>query len=259
MKGHVARRPVRTTGDGVPRYVDVRRSIESRILSGALKPGDRIPSEAELIEEYGLSRMTVNKALSALAAAGLVVRRRGSGSFVASPASQETILEIHDIQAEVQSAGHRYRHEVLRRAARRATVEDRARLGIAGPGKVLAVGVRHFADERPFVVEDRIINLAAVPEALSALFDEVPPGTWLLKRIPWTEAEHRIRAVAASKEIAALLDVPADAPCLVIERATWRSGAPVTSVHLTYPGDRHLLTARFNPARREKGSGPFST
>lgn len=258
MKGHVARRPIRTTVDAVPRYVDLRRTIESRILSGALKPGDRIPSEAELVEEYGLSRMTVNKALSALAAAGLVVRRRGSGSYVASPASQETILEIHDIQAEVQSAGHSYRHKLLQRTARRATAEDRVRLGIRGPGRVLAVRVRHFADDRPLVVEDRIINLAAVPEALSAPFDEVPPGTWLLKRIPWTEAEHRIRAVPASKEIAALLDMPARAPCLVIERATWRSGAAVTSVHLTYPGNRHQLTARFNPARK-KGPGTFST
>ncbi len=223
-------------------------------MSGTLKPGDRIPPEAELGEAYGLSRMTVNKAISALAAAGLVVRRRGAGSFVASPASQETILEIHDIQAEVQSAGHRYRHEVLERTARRATSDDRARLGIAGPGRVLSVRVRHFADDRPFVVEDRTINLAAVPEAASASFDVVPPGTWLLKRIPWTDAEHRIRAVPASKEVAALLDMPAEAPCLVIERATWRSGAPVTSVHLTYPGDRHQLTARFNPARK-KGAG----
>lgn len=249
MKELVPRRAVRTTGDGVPRYVDLRRTIESRILSGALKPGDRIPSEAELVGQYALSRMTVNKALSALAAAGLIVRRRGSGSFVASPASQETILEIHDIQAEVLAAGHRYRHEVLQRGARRATAEDRARLGIAGQGRVLAVRVRHFADDRPFVVEDRTINLAAVPEAASAPFDVVPPGTWLLKQVPWTEAEHRIRAVPASKEVAALLDMPAEAPCLVIERATWRSGTPVTSVHLTYPGDRHQLTARFNPAK----------
>ena len=256
MKGLAARRAVRTSGDSVPRYVDLRRTIESSILSGALKPGDRIPSEAELVDRYGVSRMTVNKALSALAAAGLILRRRGAGSFVASPASQETILEIHDIQAEVQAAGHRYRHEVLQQTVRRATAEDRARLGLAGQGKVLVIRVRHFADLHPFVVEDRTINLTAVPEAASAPFDTVPPGTWLLKRIPWTEAEHRIRAVPASKEVAALLEMPQDAPCLVIERTTWRSGAPVTSVHLTYPGDRHQLTARFNP--RKKGSGVIS-
>lgn len=257
MKGHTAHRTVRSSADTVPRYVDLRRTIESSILSGALEPGDRIPSEAELVKQYGLSRMTVNKALSALADAGLIVRRRGAGSFVASPASQETILEIHDIQAEVRTAGHGYRHELLHRAVRRATAEDRARLGIAGPGRVLAVGVRHFANERPFVVEDRLINLAAVPDAGAAPFGVTPPGTWLLKQTPWTEAEHRIRAVRASKMVAEKLDIQGGAPCLVIERTTWRSGVPVTSVLLTYPGDRHELTARFNPTGKKGGRRHF--
>src|SRR5690606_12557989 len=124
---------------------------------------------------------------------------------------------------------------------------------------------------RPFVVEDRLINLAAVPDAAAAAFEATPPGTWLLQQTPWTEAEHRIRAVRASKAAAETLHVPAGAPCLVIERTTWRSGVPVTSVVLTYPGDRHELTARFNPAgkrgqasfpgvrrRTKKGSGVIS-
>ena len=99
-------------------------------------------------------------------------------------------------------------------------------------------------------------KIAAVPDAASARFDVVPPGTWLLKQVPWTEAEHRIRAVPASNGTAALLDIDQGAPCLVIERVTWRSGTPVTSVRLTYPGDRHELTARFNPARGKRGQAP---
>lgn len=232
----------------LPRYVDIRRAIEARIMSGELKPGDRIPGELELVDDYGVSRMTVNKALSSLVANGLLVRRRGSGSFVAAPKSQETVLEIHDIKFEVESAGHRYRHEVLARRARGATPDERTRLAISGRGAVLALIVRHFADDRPFVLEDRLINVAVVPEALTTSFDDVPPGTWLLKRIPWTEAEHTIRAVAASAKTAKLLDLRRNAACLMIERVTWQSGTPVTSVRLTYPGDRHELAARFSPA-----------
>lgn len=217
-------------------------------MSGELQPGDRIPGELELVDEFGVSRMTVNKALSSLAANGLLVRRRGSGSFVASPKSQETVLEIHDIKFEVESSGHRYRHEVLTSQARRATQEERTRLPINGRGAILALVVRHFADERPFVLEDRLINTAIVPEALTTKFEEVPPGTWLLQRIPWTEAEHTIRAVTASGKTASLLDLPRHTACLMIERVTWQSGTPVTSVRLTYPGDRHELSARFSPA-----------
>ncbi len=161
----------------LPRYIDIRRAIEARIMSGELKPGDRIPGEFELVDEYGVSRMTVNKALSSLVANGLLVRRRWPGSFVAAPKSQETVLEIHDIKFEVESAGRLYRHEVLASRARRATPDERTRLAITGRGTVLALVVRHFADDRPFVLEDRLINVAIVPEALTTSFDEVPPGT----------------------------------------------------------------------------------
>ena len=217
-------------------------------MSGELKPGDRIPGELELVDEFRVSRMTVNKALSSLSANGLLVRRRGSGSFVASPKSQETVLEIHDIKFEVESSGHRYRHEVLTSKTRRVTPEERTRLPINGRGNILALIVRHFADDRPFVLEDRLINIAIVPEVLTTRFDDVPPGTWLLKRIPWTEAEHTIRAVPASTKTASLLDLRRNQACLMIERVTWQSGTPVTSVRLTYPGDRHELAARFSPA-----------
>ena len=67
----------------LPRYLEIRRDIQNRIASGELRPGDAIPSEHELKELYGCSRMTVSKALSALASEGLIQRRRRAGSRVA--------------------------------------------------------------------------------------------------------------------------------------------------------------------------------
>ncbi len=67
--------------------------IREKILSGAWAPGHRIPFEHELTAEYKCSRMTVNKALSQLAKAGLIERRRRSGSFVRQPQSQAAVLE----------------------------------------------------------------------------------------------------------------------------------------------------------------------
>ncbi|WP_207481650.1 histidine utilization repressor [Arenibaculum pallidiluteum] len=234
--------------EDLPRYAEIRRDLEGRILSGEWPPGYRVPSEFELVERYGCSRMTVNKALSALAAAGLINRRRRSGSFVAAPRSQETVLEIHDIQAEIAATGKPYRYEVLDRAARPATAEEAGRLGVRPGAQVLALLVRHFADGRPFVVEDRLVDLATVPEALDEPFAAAPPGTWLIGRIPWTEAEHCIEAVAAEAPLARLLQVAKGTPCLTVERKTWQAGSPVTWVRLSYPGDRHRLVARFSPA-----------
>ncbi|MFC7399024.1 histidine utilization repressor [Chelatococcus sp. GCM10030263] len=235
----------------LPRYAEIRRLLEHKILSGEWPPGHRVPSEHDLVDQFGCSRMTVNKALSALAAAGLVVRRRRFGSFVATPKSQETVLEVHDIKAEITAAGRSYRYMILERERRRVRPEDRERLGLDGAAHTIeALTVLHFADERPFVHENRLIDLAVVPEAASADFALSPPGTWLLEQIPWTEAEHRIRAETAGAEIAHHLGVARGAACLVVERRTFQAGVTVTAVALTYPGERHQLIARFSPAMR---------
>jgi GntR family histidine utilization transcriptional repressor len=64
--------------------------------------------------------------------------------------------------------------------------------------------------------------------------------------VPWTEAEHSISAIVADEKTADALDIAIGAPCLVIERHTWRVAQPLTSVRLVYPGESHKLVARFN-------------
>src|SRR5260370_19198461 len=122
---------------------------------------------------------------------------------------------------------------------------ERARLGVRKTGKVIAIACRHSADDGPFDIEDRLIDLDAVPEAATADFAIEPPGTWLLHRVPWTEAEHSISAIVADDHAAAALHIAIGAPCLVIDRHTWRSARPLTAVRLLYPGESHKLVARF--------------
>lgn len=234
-------------GRGGVRYVEIRRALETRIMSGEWRPGYRIPSEHELMEQFGCSRMTVNKAVSALAETGLVVRKRRSGSFVASPKSQQTILDIPDIGAEIVASGRVYRFTIVARRVRSASGGDVARLGLIRPARVLAFTLVHYADELPFAYEDRIISVGAVPAAEAERFDAEPPGTWLLTHIPWSRAEHRIRAVPGPPRVCAALRIPATAACLLVERQTWQAGTPITHVLLFYPGDRHELIARFAP------------
>lgn len=224
----------------------ILEDIRERILSGAWPPGFRIPFEHELTAEYRCSRMTVNKALSQLAKAGLIERRRRSGSFVTRPKSQAAILEIHDIRTEVEALGLPYRYERMERNRRRAVTQDRQHLGFPG-GFVLEVLCRHFAGERPFCLEHRLINLAAVPAAANETFDEIAPGPWLTARVPWSAAEHAISATEAGDATAAALGIAPGAACLVVERRTWNAERPVTHVRLLYPGNGHRLVARFSP------------
>ena len=230
---------------GRPTYKQIRLDIERRILTGEWPPGHRIPFEHELMIRYGCSRMTVSKALSELAQVDLIERRRRAGTFVRRPSFLSAVLKITDIRAEISALGRSYAYELIKTSRRAAGAADRARLGVKKTGKVVAIACRHCADGVPFAVENRLIDLDAVPNASTANFELEPPGSWLLHHVPWTEAEHSISAIVADEEAAGALDIAVGAPCLVIDRRTFRSGKTLTAVRLLYPGESHKLVARF--------------
>lgn len=228
--------------------------MEGRILSGEWPPGHRIPFEHELTEHYQCSRMTVNKAITELVKRGLIERRRKSGSYVTHPHAQSAVLEIHDIRLEVESLGLRYRYDKRLQVNRAARSADRRRMELSQSAHVVEISAVHFAGNQPFCLEDRLINLEAVPEAAGETFDETAPGPWLISRVPWSAAEHRIRAVGADARAAELLAIAPGTPCLVVERRTWSGGLYVTHVRLTYPGEKHELVAEFAPSHPKQGA-----
>lgn len=225
----------------------IRTDIGERIRSGAWPPGHRIPFEHELMAQYGCSRMTVNKALSPLAERGLIIRQRGAGSFVCHPRVHSVVLDIPDIQAEISGRGAAYRYELLSRQLRRPDRVEMTKLDLTASSRVLALTCLHRSNERPFALEERVINLTAVPDAAEADFSRAPPGTWLLGTVAWTEAEHRISAVNVSRFTANLLGINASAACLALERRTWRGDDQITCVRLLFPGEVYDLMARFSP------------
>ncbi|MBP0614229.1 histidine utilization repressor [Jiella mangrovi] len=225
----------------------IRADLEAKIFSGEWPPGTQIPFEEDLAAGYGCSRMTVNKVLTQLVAAGVIERRRKAGSFVRRPHSHSAVLEIVDIRREVEALGLAYHFEVVRSAVRPLAAADEARLALPAGAPILEITCRHFAARQPFCLEDRIISLDAVPEAAEMDFSDLSPGAWLVSRIPWSSAEHRIRAAGADVREAAALLIDAGTPCLVIERRTYDQDRPITHVRLTYPGDGHEMIARFAP------------
>lgn len=238
----------RATGGDQTLHRKILDDIEGRILSGEWPPGFRLPFERDLAERHGCSRMTVNKVMTRLAQSGLIERQRRSGSFVTQPRAQSPVLEIRDIESEVTALGLSYAYRLAERIERSADAEDGRRMGVGPATRIVALVCVHFAGDKPFCVEERRINAIAVPAAARADFTEAAPGPWLLRQAPWTTAEHRIQATAASIAMARRLEVDHGSPCLVIERRTWGGAGPVTWVRFTYPGDDHALVARFTPS-----------
>lgn len=241
-----------SSGNGEPNISLHKRildDIETRIISGEWQPGHRIPFEHELTEHYHCSRMTVNKALTQLAKAGLIERKRRSGSFVSFPQSQAAILEIHDIRDEVAALGVPYRYELLTQRNRLSGAADAKHIDMPRHTPLIELVCRHYAGKRVFALEERFISLDAVPGAADTNFAEQSPGPWLVACVPWSSAQHSIRAVVATQDNSATLGVAAGSPCLVVERQTWNADQPVTHVRFTYPGDSHALVAKFTPSQ----------
>lgn len=237
----------------LPLHERIRQDFETRILSGALGPGARLPTEQALMAHYDCARMTVNKALSALATAGLVDRRKKAGTFVARPRVHAMAMEIPDLGAQVTERGQAYRFDLSLRRQMHAT-SARLAWKVDGTVPLLELEGIHFADGAPFALEHRFVNVAAVPEILEADFAGSSPGTWLLEHVPWTEADAHIAATGASAAEARSLSMEPGAPCLCVERKTWRGSEPITYVRQLFVAGAYELTARFGPGARVSGA-----
>ncbi len=128
--------------------------------------------------------MTVNKALSELVKRGLIERRRKSGSYVSFPQVQSAVMEIHDVKREVQSLGLDYAYRLGERAVRKMRAGDEGRIDLPLSSRLLDVTCRHFAGGRVFCLEERLINLSAVPEAETETFETPPRARGCSARCP---------------------------------------------------------------------------
>lgn len=242
----MSRQRLTRSGNG-PVYEQIRRAIAEPIVTGRWRPGRRIPSEMELTKAFAASRMTVNRALTSLAAEGLIVRWRRRGSFVAERAVELSVFQIWDIAAEVARSGRTYGYELISRKQTVADDEQATAMDVPPGTPLVEVGCRHSADGVVIQLEHRLISLAVVPQAADEPFTGIGPGRWLLDHVPWSEAEHVIRAEAADAKTADLMGIAPGTACLVIERRTWQADTTITLARLIHPGDRHALTGRFRP------------
>ncbi len=232
-----------------PRYQQVKDLIIERIASGELRPRDRVPSENELVESTGVSRMTANRALRELTSEGYVERRAGSGTYVADLKASSHLLEVRNIAAEVEHRGHAHSARVLRLERVKAGRGVAEALDIDHGEDLFHVLLVHYEDGLPIQMEDRYVVAAFAPEFLEQDFESTTPSAYLSDISPLTEAEHVVRAEQPNESVREHLGMHADEPCLVVARRTWGRGQPVTFARLHHPGSRFELTGHYTPSR----------
>lgn len=223
-------------------WQDVRDEVLRRIHARVWKPGDLIPNESDLATEMGCARATVNRALRAVAEAGLLDRRRKAGTRVALQPVAKATLNIAVIRQEVEDKGLKYGYSLLRRRTARPGATIRAAMQTRGQERLLHLAALHLADDRPYALEDRWISLTSVPSAGDAPFEEISANEWLITNVPFTHGEITFQAATATRSDAEALGCEAGSAVLVINRLTFDQDRAITSLRLVFAPGHQLRT-----------------
>ncbi|NVM89576.1 histidine utilization repressor [Variovorax sp. SG517] len=226
-------------------YAQVMDHISRKIQDGTWPPGHRLPSEHELVAQFGMARMTVNRALRELVEQGRIVRVAGVGSFVAENKPQSTLLQIANIASEIRQRGHDYRCEMIAVERLAASTDVAAWLDKRAGDSVFHSVCLHLENGTPVQLEERFVNPQVVPDYLEQDFTAMPPSEYLVRNVPFDQIEHVVDAVLPNAEQAERLAMTPTDPCLLLTRRTWSRNVPVTWVRCLHPGSRYSLGSRF--------------
>ncbi|MFM0740553.1 UTRA domain-containing protein [Paraburkholderia xenovorans] len=219
-----------------PVYEQIKSYVRECITTGAWKPGDLISSENELAKQFGVARMTVARALRELANSGLVTRRQGTGTFVATPRHESTLAEILSIDEEIRSRGRRYSAKVL---SLDPTDEPAALTSLRCTSKqVYHSRIVHFEDGVPIQYEDRYVHPKLFPHYLSQDFTKQTPGSYMILVAPVQRVEFKISAQVPNVPMRRRLQMENGDPCLVLWQRAWVGDQIATAVNLWHPAPR---------------------
>lgn len=227
-----------------PHYLRIRDFILDGIKQRTFAPGAKIPPEVELARQFGVSRMTVNKAIRDLAEAGVLLRYAGDGTYVAERKAESPLLDVNNIAEEIALRGHAYRAQVLFARAEPASEEVALRLGIAAGATVFHSLIVHHEDDSPIQIEDRYVNPQWAPDYLAQAFEQETPNAYLMRTCPLTDVEHTVEAVLPGADEQQLLALALPEPCLRVLRRTWSGKHLVSFARLLHPGSKYKLRSQ---------------
>ncbi|MFZ2989321.1 histidine utilization repressor [Ideonella sp.] len=236
-----------TAASAAAPYARVKQHLKERLAAGEWAPGVQMPSEAELVAQFQVSRMTVSRALKELQAEGLVERVQGVGTFAAALHKVSATLTLRNLHDEIAERGHQHSARVLRLARSTAGSALAAQLGLAEGAEVFHSQIVHSENGVPLQFEDRYVNPACAPDYLAQDFERLTPTQYLFDATALWRAQYAIEAAAATAEEARWLQIPRHEACLIVVRRTFSRDATITLARLVHPGSRYQLEGQFAP------------
>lgn len=226
-----------------PLYVQLMEELETSIRNGVYKPGDKIMTEAEMAKEYGVSLITVRKAVGSLMEKGLVVRKQGKGTFVKKPKYSRNMKKLQSFTEMCEQMGVKPGAQVLENRLIMADKKVADRLGIEPGSNVVYISRLRLADGEPVQVEKSYFPL----KYAFLLEEDLNNGSMFecLKEKAGAKvasSEKMIELCRATAEEAALMDVKKGDYLLFVKSTAYdENGEPMYAGIQLINGDRFSL------------------
>ena len=226
-----------------PLYVQLMEELETSIRNGVYKPGDKIMTEAEMAKEYGVSLITVRKAVASLMEKGLVVRKQGKGTFVTKPKYSRNMKKLQSFTEMCEQMGVKPGAQVLENRLIMADKKVADRLGIEPGSNVVYISRLRLADGEPVQVEKSYFPL----KYAFLLEEDLNNGSMFecLKEKAGAKvasSEKMIELCRATAEEAALMDVKKGDYLLFVKSTAYdENGEPMYAGIQLINGDRFSL------------------
>lgn len=226
----------------VPLYQQLYEILSANIKHGVWRPGDLIPSEVELIEQYQVSRITVRQVLEMLVNEGLIYRQRGRGTFVAYPKIEQALVRIVSFSEDMLQRGCVPSTKTLSSGLVPAPKEIAEKLSLTKGEQLVRLERLRLADGEPMSIEvsfwvhrfyPGILDLDFTSQSLRELMDNN-------YGIRWLRAKQVIRAINAPGEIAEQLEIKTHSALLYVERISYsQEEIPIEFLRIYHRGDRY--------------------
>ncbi|BBZ41687.1 GntR family transcriptional regulator [Mycobacterium conspicuum] len=251
---------LRVRRGSVPASTQLAEALKAEIVRQRLPRGGRLPSERELIDRTGLSRVTVRAAVGMLERQGWLIRRQGLGTFVANPVRQELGSGVRTITEVLANSGITPQVDVLSHHVSEAPQRIAEILGLS---KVLVINRRFRDGDQPLALLTAYfppeLSKAAEPlTSKSPTYVKESTYTMWEKRlgVRIAKATHEIHAAGASLEVAAALDLPMGSPVLVLERTSYSDDDKALEVvEFHYRPERYRFSVTLPRRVPEPGAG----